>query len=229
MARLARAYARARTKQQRYVLLTLSGYVFYGYWNWKYCLLLLFSSLISFLVALRLVAAESQANRRFWLILSVAADLTILFFFKYYNFIAQNVRAAIPGAPLPLIDVVLPIGISFYTFHTISYIVDVARGRILPTRNLWEYLAYVSLFSQLVAGPIVRFRQIEDDLETIDGPPKEDWLARGIAFFVIGEEDIDRRSDCQPGQSPDRKPAGDFVRGRLGRGPRIHLPALLRL
>jgi alginate O-acetyltransferase complex protein AlgI len=87
---------------------------------------------------------------------------------------------------VPLVNVVLPIGISFYTFHTISYIVDVARGKVQPTRDLFEYLTYVGLFSQLVAGPIVRFRQIEEDLEGIDGPPRDDWMARGIGFFVVG-------------------------------------------
>ena len=86
----------------------------------------------------------------------------------------------------PLFDIVLPIGISFYTFHTISYIVDVAAGRITATNNLFEYLTYVSLFSQLVAGPIVRFREIEDDLEHIDARPREDFMARGLGFFVVG-------------------------------------------
>jgi alginate O-acetyltransferase complex protein AlgI len=176
----------ARTKQQRYILMTVSGYIFYGYWNWRFCFLLLLSSLISFFTALRLVKSPTLRGRRAWLCVSVSADLTILGYFKYYNFLAENARALFPQMPLPAIDVILPIGISFYTFHTISYIIDVARGKVAPTKNLWEYLTYVSLFSQLVAGPIVRFRQIEADLEAIDGPPREDWIARGIGCFVIG-------------------------------------------
>ena len=176
----------ARTKQQRYVLMTAAGYVFYGYWNWRFCFLLLFSSLISFFVALRLVKSPTQRGRRCWLSVSVSADLAILMYFKYYNFFADSARLCFPKVPLPALHVILPIGISFYTFHTISYIVDVARGKVRPTRNLFEYLTYVSLFSQLVAGPIVRFRQIEEDLEAIDGPPREDWIARGVGFFVIG-------------------------------------------
>jgi alginate O-acetyltransferase complex protein AlgI len=176
----------ARTKQRRYVLMTLSGYVFYGYWNWRFCFLLLLSSLISFLTALRLAKSATAGLRRFWMCLSISADLGILMYFKYYNFFAESTRAVFPHAPLPKLDVILPIGISFYTFHTISYIVDVNRGTVTPTKNIWEYLTYVSLFSQLVAGPIVRFRQIEQDLEAIDGPPREDWMARGIGFFVIG-------------------------------------------
>src|SRR5260221_14533433 len=119
------------------------------------------------------------------MVASVAIDLSVLGFFKYYDFVASNLAPLLPGANLPLLHVVLPIGISFYTFHTISYIVDVARGRVRATRNLFEYLAYVSLFSQLVAGPIVRYREIEDDLERIDMPPRQDHPARRIRFFVV--------------------------------------------
>ncbi len=79
-----------------------------------------------------------------------------------------------------------PIGISFYTFHTISYIVDSYRGVIKPTRNFFEFAAYVSLFSQLVAGPIVRFRQIEQDLENLGHADRTRWLLRGISFFIVG-------------------------------------------
>jgi alginate O-acetyltransferase complex protein AlgI len=87
---------------------------------------------------------------------------------------------------LPILQLVLPVGISFYTFHTISYIVDVTVGRVRPTRNIVEYLAYVGLFFQLVAGPIVRFRQINTDLQSIDHPMREDDVATGIGFFVVG-------------------------------------------
>lgn len=178
------------TKQQRYVLLTVSGYVFYGYWDWRFCFLLLFSSLVSFVAALRIDRAVRRTVARRWMVGSVTVDLCILGFFKYYNFLAANLQTlaqtfVLGGAP-PLLDIVLPIGISFYTFHTISYIVDVADGRVRPTRNLFEYLTYVGLFSQLVAGPIVRFRQIEDDLEHVDAPPRSDYMAKGLGFFVVG-------------------------------------------
>jgi alginate O-acetyltransferase complex protein AlgI len=176
----------SRTKQQRYVVLAVSGYVFYGYWDWRFCFLLLFSSLVSFSAGIMIDRSPSPAVRRAWMVASVAVDLSVLGFFKYYDFLAGNLAGLLPGMALPLLHVVLPIGISFYTFHTISYIVDVARGRVRATHNLFEYLAYVSLFSQLVAGPIVRYREIEDDLERIDGPPREDQMARGIGFFVVG-------------------------------------------
>lgn len=175
-----------KTKQQRYILLTISGFIFYGYWNWRFCLLLLLSSLISYVVALLIDRADGQRTRRAWMIASISIDLAILGFFKYYNFFADTMRVVTQVELLPTLNIVLPIGISFYTFHTISYIIDVTAGKVRPARNLFEYCTYVSLFSQLVAGPIVRYRQIEEDLEHIDRKPREDYIAKGIGFFVVG-------------------------------------------
>jgi alginate O-acetyltransferase complex protein AlgI len=175
-----------KTKEQRYVLLAIAGYIFYGYWNWRFCFLLLFSSLVSFVVGVVIDRSAERAAARRWVILAVTTDLALLGFFKYYNFFASNMREISTSLPLPPLNIVLPIGISFYTFHTISYVLDVYAGRVKATRNFFEYLTYVSLFSQLVAGPIVRFRQIENDLENIDDAPHENWFAKGIAFFVIG-------------------------------------------
>jgi alginate O-acetyltransferase complex protein AlgI len=114
----------------------------------------------------------------------------MLGFFKYADFTLQSAAgiAHLLGADvnIPTLDIILPIGISFYTFHTISYIVDCYRGVIRPTRSLWEFSAYVSLFSQLVAGPIVRFRQIEADLEALGTADRTRWLALGTSFFMFG-------------------------------------------
>ena len=87
---------------------------------------------------------------------------------------------------LPHLNIILPIGISFYTFHTISYIVDSYRGTIKPTRSFPEFAAYVSLFSQLIAGPIVRFRTLEADLESLGETSRTRWLGRGVSFFIVG-------------------------------------------
>ena len=180
----------SKGKQQRYVLLAIAGYVFYGYWDWRFCILLAFSSIVSFVTGLAIDGTESRSRKRAWLIGAVSVDLTLLGFFKYYNFVAANLGIALDWfnvrAQPAALHIVLPIGISFYTFHTISYVVDVANGRVKATRNIAEYFTYVSLFSQLVAGPIVRYRQIEADLEQIDGPPRSDWIAIGIGFFVVG-------------------------------------------
>ena len=173
-------------KRQRYLLLGAAGYVFYGWWNWRFCFLLLFSSLVSFFTGLAIDSSPNRGAARRWMLLAIGVDLTLLGFFKYYNFFASSVHYLLPGPSVPILNIVLPVGISFYTFHTISYVIDVYQGKIKATRNLPEYLTYVNLFSQLVAGPIVRFREIERDLDRIDGPPRNDWTARGLGFFVVG-------------------------------------------
>jgi len=180
-----------RTASSRYVWLTISGYVFYGYWNPRFCLLMAFSTLVSFLAGLGFLRWSSdERKRRLCLIVPIVIDLTLLGFFKYANFAVDTARQVVhflgSDVMLPHLNVILPIGISFYTFHTITYIVDSYRRVIRPTRNLFEFSAYVSLFSQLVAGPIVRFRQIEADLESLGGQDRTRWLHRGVAFFITG-------------------------------------------
>jgi len=124
------------------------------------------------------------------MLIAVVIDLTLLGFFKYYNFFIDSVAAVFSaaGAPIPIthLNIILPVGISFYTFHTMSYVIDAYRGVIKPTKNFFEFSCYVSLFSQLVAGPIVRFRQIEDDLENIDKSNQFAKIEEGISIFLIG-------------------------------------------
>lgn len=179
-----------RSAQSRYVWLAVTSYIFYGYWNPRFCLLMAFSTLVSYSAGLGFLAYHSPRARRLCLVVPISVDLALLGFFKYANFAFEIARTAgkLLGASfdLPMLDIVLPVGISFYTFHTITYIVDSYRGTIRPTRNLFEFAAYVSLFSQLVAGPIVRFRQIEEDLENLGSANRRHWLPLGVSFFVIG-------------------------------------------
>ena len=175
----------------RYIWLTITGYVFYGWWDPRFCLLMAFSTLVSYLAGRgMLYYAKGTRERKLCLVVPISIDLALLGFFKYTNFGLDTVRsvASIAGVELavPHLNIILPIGISFYTFHTISYIVDSYRGTITPTKNLWEFATYVSLFSQLVAGPIVRFRQIEQDLEAIGTSDRARWFGRGVSFFCIG-------------------------------------------
>jgi alginate O-acetyltransferase complex protein AlgI len=177
--------------QSRYVWLTISGYVFYGWWDPRFCLLMAFSTLVSYAAGLGMLRSPMGSPSRTWyLVVPIALDLALLAFFKYTNFALETVRSitSLSGVPIsvPHLDIILPIGISFYTFHTISYIVDSYRGTITPTKNIWEFATYVSLFSQLVAGPIVRFRQIEEDLEALGSSSRTRWLTRGISFFCVG-------------------------------------------
>lgn len=178
------------SKTQRYVWLTISGYVFYAFWNYKFCALMAFSTVVAYLAGLGLLRYQDPFRRRLLLIIPIAVDLTLLGVFKYTNFALQTLSrvSQLVGEPLdlPFLQIVLPVGISFYTFHTITYIIDAYRGVITPTRNIFEFSCYVSLFAQLVAGPIVRFRQIEADLDHIDRADRTRNLSVGWSFFTIG-------------------------------------------
>src|SRR5688500_7935608 len=173
-----------RSTMARYVWLTLTGYVFYGYWDWRFCLLMAFSTLVSYLAGLGFLRWEDPRRRKLCLIVPIVIDLCLLGFFKYTNFLLSTFDNAAGllhyDVAVPQWNILLPIGISFYTFHTISYIVDSYRRVITPTRNFFEFSAYVSLFSQLVAGPIVRFRQVEEDLEALGRSDRHRWLHRGL-------------------------------------------------
>jgi alginate O-acetyltransferase complex protein AlgI len=179
-----------RSAQSRYVWLTLTGYVFYGYWDPRFCLLMAFSTLVSYLAGLGFLKWSDPRRRKLCLVVPITIDLALLGFFKYANFGMATAQQVVHwlgrDVTLPHLNIILPIGISFYTFHTITYIVDSYRGTIRPTRNLWEFSAYVSLFSQLVAGPIVRFRQIEKDLESLGSQDRRRWIGQGVTFFLTG-------------------------------------------
>jgi alginate O-acetyltransferase complex protein AlgI len=184
------AFWRLTGKMSRYVVLAISGYVFYSFWNYRFCALMLFSTVISYLAGLGLLRWSDPVRRRWCVVLPVVMDLALLGFFKYANFFSVNINGIsswLGGkSMLPILQIVLPVGISFYTFHTITYIIDAYRGTITPTRNFFRFAAYVSLFSQLVAGPIVRYRQIAKDFEQIDRSEHTADPNTGWSFFVIG-------------------------------------------
>src|SRR5207249_11016593 len=148
------------------------------------------STVVSYLAGLGLRTWTDPQRRRLCLIAPVTIDLCLLGFFKYANFAMDTANRVAGLLHLPFYlsgpEIILPVGISFYTFHTITYIVDAYRRTITPTRNFFEFSCYVSLFSQLVAGPIVRFSQIERDLENIDRGDRRAGWALGWSFFTIG-------------------------------------------
>lgn len=179
-----------RGKNHRYIWLTVTGYIFYAFWNYKFCSLLAFSTTISYLAGIGLIRWNDRARRKLCMLVPIILDLSILVFFKYVDFGLDVIKKLVSWGGIDLavepFNILLPIGISFYTFHNISYIIDSYRRTITPTRNFWEYACYVSLFSQLVAGPIIRFREIEKDLEHIDRGNRLEFLNRGWSFFAIG-------------------------------------------
>ncbi len=141
-------------------MLLLASYVFYGAWDWRYLSLILASTVLDYLCALGIGAAAETNRKKRYLALSIAGNLSILGFFKYYNFFAANLQVLLGSfgivIPLLYLNIVLPVGISFYTFQTMSYTIDVYRGRMRPTRNFLDFALFVAFFPQLVAGPIER-------------------------------------------------------------------------
>ena len=153
-------YWSLRQRAVQNVLLVLASYVFYGWWDWRFCGLMLASSLLDYWVGLGLDRSRRSGVRRGLLTVAMVGNLGLLGFFKYFNFFAGNLAVAAASIgwklDLPTLQLVLPVGISFYTFQTMSYSIDIYRRQMPATRNLIDYLAYVSFFPQLVAGPIER-------------------------------------------------------------------------
>lgn len=142
----------------------LASYIFYGWWNWRFLFLIFTISLIAFTAGKALDATDNQNRRRVLLAISLGANLGILAFFKYYGFFAESFQTSLQelGMHLELrtIQVVLPVGLSFYTFQALSYVIDVYQRKVTPTREMVAFFAYVGFFPQLVAGPISRASQL---------------------------------------------------------------------
>lgn len=150
---------RVLPKRARWVMLLAASYFFYMSWQADLIYLILFTTLISYVCALGIEKAKKQGIKRLLAITAAVASLGVLFFFKYFNFLAGSVCSLINlfGADLRFsLDLMLPVGISFYTFQTLSYVIDVYRGKMKAERHFGYYALYVSYFPQLVAGPIDR-------------------------------------------------------------------------
>jgi alginate O-acetyltransferase complex protein AlgI len=148
-------------RRQQNVFLLLASYFFYGWWDWRFLALMIGSTTMDFLIAQRVTPSRGDTNRKKWLTFSLLLNFSILGIFKYFNFFADSFSATlntlgIHNIPLPLIRIILPPGISFYTFQEVAYIVDVYKGRLQPAKSFVEYGLFVSLFPHLIAGPIQR-------------------------------------------------------------------------
>ncbi len=142
------------------ILLLVSSYYFYGCWDWRFLFLLMFSTILDFYTGLKMADAANLSGKRFWFWTSIIINLGFLGIFKYYNFFADNLQVALGQLGLHVdfwtLQVILPVGISFYTFHGLSYVIDIYYNRIEPERNFVNYGVFVSFFPLLVAGPIER-------------------------------------------------------------------------
>lgn len=142
-------------QQWRVLFLLLASYYFYMSWHPAYILLIVGSTLVDYWASLQMAKKAVQKERLPWLILSLSVNLGILFFFKYFNFFLDNINF-LTGGELAYLQFLLPVGISFYTFQTLSYSIDVYQNRLAPEKDLGRFALYVSFFPQLVAGPIER-------------------------------------------------------------------------
>lgn len=142
------------------LVIVVASYVFYGWWDWRFLSLIFFSTLVDFSIGLRLNYENNPLKRKLLLWLSIAVNLGFLGFFKYYNFFLDNFHSAFSFFGYEItassLNIILPVGISFYTFQTLSYSIDVYRRKLTATKDLIAFTAFVSFFPQLVAGPIER-------------------------------------------------------------------------
>jgi alginate O-acetyltransferase complex protein AlgI len=141
-------------------LLLCVSYIFYGWWDYRFCILMFGTSILDYGIGLLIYRTAELRWRRFLLILNIACNLGVLGFFKYFNFFADNFQSLAASLGLQVhpvtLRILLPAGISFYTFQAMSYTIDIYRGKMVPTRHPIEYLAFISFFPHLVAGPIMR-------------------------------------------------------------------------
>ena len=171
----------------RWIYLTAASFFFYGWWDWRFLLLILGSGFIDFFAALAML--RWPARRRLLLVMSLLGNVGSLAAFKYLDFFIGNVNA-LTGlfggqTSLPLAHLILPVGISFYTFQSMSYTIDVYRGRLTPTRNVFHFFAYLAMFPQLVAGPIVRAADLLPQLKR-PGRTTEAMRWDGLCLLASG-------------------------------------------
>lgn len=184
-------YYLIKKKKLQLWFLFLSSVFFYAYWSTTYVFLLLFTVVLDFFIAERIAQAKTPRARKGFLLVSLICNLSVLGFFKYYNFFADSLNGAFhffgDTSPLPILHLVLPIGISFYTFQSMSYVLDVYRRACDTHANLLEFAGYVTLFPHQISGPLVRHNHIVPQLEaakTYFFHSENFW--RGCYFFVFG-------------------------------------------
>ena len=170
-------------KKIKNIVLLISSFIFYAYGEPKYVFLMLFSILVTYIFCRLIDKYKNTKYVKVILISAICINLGLLVYFKYIDFIIQNINLWL-SAQIDLLQVLLPIGISFYTFQTISYLVDVYRGEVEVQKNFLNLAVYVSLFPQLIAGPIVRYQDIQNQIE--DRECTIEKFAIGIRRFIIG-------------------------------------------
>ncbi|MGB1708227.1 MAG: MBOAT family O-acyltransferase, partial [Rubripirellula sp.] len=174
-------------------MLLIASYYFYAYWDYRFCSLLALSTVVDYCIARAMVRSSGTVFRRALLITSLAVNLGVLGFFKYFNFFIESARPALQAIGLSgeTLNIILPVGVSFYTFQTLSYTIDVYRGVLKPVNRFMDFALYVAFFPQLVAGPIVRARELLPQLAVVPRFSKRRFYAgaqqmlRGLVKKVL--------------------------------------------
>jgi D-alanyl-lipoteichoic acid acyltransferase DltB (MBOAT superfamily) len=173
---------------QNYMLLVAS-YIFYGFWDYRFLSLMFASTIVDYAAARLLENTRSSGRRQFLLLISIALNLSFLGFFKYFNFFIDNAERVLAmlgfQVATPVLYVILPAGISFYTFESMSYVIDVYRGKTKATNNFADFALFIAYFPKLVAGPIMR---ISDLLPALQGERKVtvQYFSTGLVLILIG-------------------------------------------
>jgi alginate O-acetyltransferase complex protein AlgI len=175
-----------RARKVRLLFILGASYVFYAHWDWRFLPLIWGSSTADWLLGNVIARARTAGSRKLWLIGTVIVNLGVLAIFKYFNFGIDSARAVLGGlgveVPEVTLRVALPVGISFFTFESMSYVIDVYRGQIKPQKSYFEYLSFVAFFPHLVAGPIVRPRDL---LPQLAGEPRWSSSEGSEGLFLI--------------------------------------------
>ena len=171
-------------KYKNAVILLASIY-FYSWGGPRFIFVILGTTFLDFLLVKTMAEQKDQKRKRLFLIISLCLNLGLLFYFKYFNFFIDNINALF-GSEIHWLPLVLPIGISFYTFESVTYVVDVYRGVHKPLRNVWHYQTYILLFPKLIAGPIVRYHDIADQITDRVKNYKPDIKLSGFLIFSLG-------------------------------------------
>jgi D-alanyl-lipoteichoic acid acyltransferase DltB (MBOAT superfamily) len=180
-------YYRLTHRGQNLMLLAAS-YIFYGAWDYRFLSLIFISTVVDYTIGLKLWQAKHPGYRRALLITSCSVNLGILGFFKYYNFFMDSAVALMAGMDMGVLDlrldIVLPVGISFYTFQTMSYTIDIYRSKLKPTSNFFDFSLFVSFFPQLVAGPIERATNLLPQISRKRAILPHQWVQGGWLILL---------------------------------------------
>ncbi|MEY2497454.1 MAG: alginate O-acetyltransferase complex protein AlgI [Verrucomicrobiota bacterium] len=182
-------YWSLRENRSRKIWLLLCSYIFYAAWDWRFLFLLMGSSALDYFVGMMLARTKNPRTRRGWLIMSLCANLGTIAFFKYYNFFVTSAAALLAWLGLPAslhtLNIIIPVGVSFYTFHSMSYTIDVYRGKMRAVPSILDVACFIGFFPQMVAGPIVRAAQFLPQLQSLRNFSKVD-VRGALVLFLVG-------------------------------------------